>query len=110
MPPELYSLQADGHASKDHSCQGRPLDATFVEDNYYCESGNPEDTFEHGCIYTDDQLWDGQQCEGVCYSNGKSPPWFSVELPNPTTDDIEVRICIAESTYIDDVFIQLLEL
>ena len=26
-------------------------------------------------------------------SNGKSPPWFSVELPNPTIDDIEVRIC-----------------
>jgi hypothetical protein len=40
----------------------------------------------------------------------KSPPWFSVELPNPTTDDIEIRICIAESTYADDVFIQLLEL
>ena len=44
-------------------------------------------------LYSSDPLWDGEQCEGECCSNGKSPPWFSVELPNPTTDDIEVRIC-----------------
>ena len=83
---------------------------SFVGDNYYCESGNPTSRFTHNHLYASDPLWDGQQCEGACCSNGKSPPWFSVELPNPTTDDIEVRICIAESTYADDVFIQLLEL
>ena len=33
-----------------------------------------------------DALRDGQQFEGQCCSNGKSQ-WFSVELPNPTTDD-----------------------
>ena len=45
----------------------------------------------------------------VAAMHGKSPPWFSVELPNPTTDDIEVRLCVPQPTY-DDVAIQLLEL
>ena len=85
------------------------LAPSFVGNNYYCESGNPGSTFTFYQIYGDDPLWDGQQCEGECCSNGKSPPWFSVELPNPTTDDIEVRICNAEST-IDDVPVQQLEL
>ena len=82
----------------------------FVGDNYYCESGNPTNRFTHNHLCTQDRLWDGEQCEGACCGNGKSPPWFSVELSNSTTDDIEVRICIAEGTYADDVLIQLLEL
>ena len=82
---------------------------SFVGNNYYCESGNPTDTFTYNHLYSTDPLWDGQQCEGECCSNGKSPPWFSVALANPTTNDIEVRICIAEKS-LDDVVIQLLEL
>ena len=67
---------------------------SFVGNNYYCESGNPSSTFQHTDVlrYTSDPLWDGQQCEGQCCSNGRTPPWFSVTLANPTTDDIEVRI------------------
>ena len=82
---------------------------SFVGDNYYCESGNPTNTVSHNLLYSGDPLWDGKQCEGECCSNGKSPPWFSVELSNPTTDDIEVRICSGEGTY-DDILVQLLEL
>ena len=81
----------------------------FVGNNYFCESGNPTGTWMENHLYSTDPLWDGQQCEGQCCSNGKSPPWFSVELPNPTTDDIEVRLCVPQPTY-DDVAIQLLEL
>ena len=82
---------------------------SFVRDNYYCESGIPTDTYMRGHLYDSDRLWDGQQCEGECCSNGKSPPWFSVELPNPTTDDIEVRICIPHSN-VKDVALELLEI
>ena len=82
---------------------------SFVGNNYYCESGNPTDSGAGNILYTADPVWDGQQCEGQCCSNGKSPPWFSVALPNTTTDDIEVRICIPEG-YVDDVGIHLLEL
>ena len=84
----------------------------YVGNDYYCESGNPNSTFEHTnlLVYTSDLLWDGQQCEGQCCSNGKSPPWFSVELPNLTTDDIEVRICGTELISNEDTPIKLLEL
>ena len=82
---------------------------SFVSDNYYCESGNPKNTYTSGHLYSSDPLWDGLQCEGECCSNGKSPPWFSVELPNPTTDDIEVRICIPHSSD-NDVALELLDL
>ena len=44
-------------------------------------------------VFSNDPLWDGENCEGTCCSNGKSPPWFSVKLPGPTSDDIEARIC-----------------
>ena len=87
----------------------RVLPPSFVGDNYYCESGNSGISYSFNYLYSSDPLWDGQQCEGECCSNGKSPPWFSVELPNPTTDDIEVRICAPEWTR-DDTPIQLLEL
>ena len=61
-------------------------------------------------LYGNDPLWDGKQCEGQCCSDGKSPPWFSVELTDPITDDIEVRICADESTTNEDTPVSLLEL
>ena len=93
------------------SLSDRVYPPSFVGDNYYCESGNPATTrtFISNHLYSSDPLWDGTQCEGECCSNGKSPPWFSVELPNPTSDDIEVRICSPEGSF-DDTPVQLLEL
>ena len=84
----------------------------FVGNNYYCESGNPTSTFEQTDVfnYTSDPLWDGQQCEGQCCSDGRTPPWFSVTLANPTTDNIEVRICGSEPTTSEDTPISLMEL
>ena len=93
----------------DPSNSGNVPPPSFVGDNYYCESGNPTSMDNITLFYPTDPLWDGQQCEGQCCSNGKSPPWFSVDLPNPTTDDIEVRICVPERS-VDDIVLQLLEL
>ena len=83
--------------------------SSAIGDNYYCESGNPTDTWSM-TFYQNDPLWDGQQCEGTCCTGDKSPPWFSVQLPSPTTDDIAVRICGSESTSNENTPIQLLEL
>ena len=82
---------------------------SFVGDNYYCESGNTASLLANNILFSSDPLWDGDECEGECCSDGKSPPWFSVELTNPTTDDIEVRICTPEPDN-EDVIVQLLEL
>lgn len=70
-----------------------------IRNSSYCESGS-----------SSDPIWDGQQCEGDCCSNGKSPPWFSVVLPSPTMDDLEVRICADQDTDDEDSPISLLEL
>ena len=83
---------------------------SFVGDNYYCESGNPTDTNGIGSLYSADKLWDGKQCEGTCCTGSKSPSWFSVRLPNPTTESIEVRICGDQETDDEDTPIELLEI
>ena len=104
-----YYIKQHNCPCSDPSSPHNQFPPSFVGDDYYCESANSGNSFTNYDLYPDDPLWDGEQCEGECCSNGKSPPWFSVELPNPTTDDIEVRICIAEGSY-DDVLIQILEL
>ena len=98
-------------------CNGGREPPSYVENNYYCESAYKGLT---GCFVTNrffpnDPLWDGQQCdndEGTCCdSNGtNTPPWFSVDLPDSTSDDIEVRICHDQDTTDEDTPLQLLEL
>ena len=82
----------------------------YIGNSYCCESGNSASSYKTNLLYTSDPLWDGQQCEGQCCSNGNSPPWFSVELSNTTTDDIEVRVCGDEGTSNEDTPIQLMEI
>ena len=70
-----------------------PHSTGFVGDDYFCDTGNHEDTYSNS-FHTDDPLWDGAGCGSnstCCEFN--SPPWFCKTLPQPTTDDLEVRIC-----------------
>ena len=82
----------------------------IIGNNYFCESGNPTDGFDRGRLYSSDRLWDGQQCEGSCCEGTQSPPWFSVQLPAPTTDVIKVHICCDQSTTDEDTPIELIEM
>ena len=84
---------------------------SFVGSNYYCESGNPAQAWQ-GRVFPNDKLWDGEQCshEGTCCTGTNTPPWFSVNLGNPTSDDIEVRIMGSESTDNEDTPIELLDI
>ncbi len=84
---------------------------SFVGNNYYCESGNPNSDWQ-GRVFPNDKLWDGEQCshEGTCCTGANTPPWFSVNLSSPTSDDIEVRIMGTESTANEDTPIELLEI
>ena len=84
---------------------------SFVGNNYYCETGNLGNWYVNQ-IFNNDKLWDGKQCEneGSCCGTTKSPPWFSVELSNVTTDNIEVRICGSEGTSNEDTPIELLQI
>ena len=73
-----------------------PLPPSFVGDNYFCDA-------EHNGA-----LWDSMGCTSPCCTFN-SPPWFSVTLSSPTSDDIEVRICSDEMTGNEAVHIRLLE-
>ena len=73
----------------------------FIGQDYFCDTGNRD---RYGYIfYPDDPLWDGQGCGGTstCCSF-YNPPWFCKQLPQPTTDDIELRLCADELTSHDD--------
>ena len=85
---------------------------SYVGDNYYCESAYQGDCVIGNVFFSNDPLWDGQQCdnEGTCCTGANTPPWFSVELPDSTSDDIEVRLCHDQDTTDEDTPIQLLEL
>ena len=68
---------------------------SFVGRNYFCEAGITRYSSGFAFWPNGDPLWDGQGCgptSSCCTFN--SPPWFNVSLSSPTTDDIEVRICM----------------
>ena len=83
----------------------------FVGEDYFCESGNNGAEVSYKIFYPDDPLWDGQNClpsSSCCSLHG--PPYFIKQLPTPTTDDIEARICLNEVSSNEDVAIELVEL
>ena len=88
---------------------------SFVGNDYFCESGNPTSTFSNTMIYTNDPLWDGQGCGAascceLSYPPGVTPPWFCKQLPQTTSDDIEVRLCGDEGNTNEDTPVELIEL
>ena len=84
----------------------------FVDNDYFCESG-VRTLSERGynIFYPDDPLWDGQGCihgNPCCLLN--SPPWFNQTLPTPTTDGIEMRLCMANGASIANIALEHMEL
>ncbi len=82
----------------------------FIDQDYFCETGSRQ-TFKFSIFYPDDPVWDGQGCGGTstcCEFN--HPPWFCKQLPQPTTDDIELRICSDEGISNEDTPIELVEI
>ena len=82
---------------------------SFVGQDYFCDTGSREAV--ESIFYHNDPLWDGQGCGGnstCCEFN--NPPWFCRQLPHPTTDDIELRICGDEDTSNEDTPIEQVEI
>ena len=60
-------------------------------------------------VYNQDPLWDGRGCGSTstcCQFN--NPPWFCKDLPQPTTDDIELRLCV-DQVVNEDIILKLAE-
>ena len=64
----------------------------FVGNDYFCDTGSAQHS--QNILYGDDPLWDGAGCGplNTCCSFN-NPPWFYKQLQQPTTDDIEMRVC-----------------
>jgi len=95
-------------------CVGGRAAPTFVGSDYFCESENPTTTWTH-TLYTSDPLWDGQGCRSPPCCELTSPPgmiapWFCKQLPQATTDDLEVRICGDQPASDEDTPVELIEL
>ena len=82
---------------------------SFIGQDYFCDSAS-RGNFQF-IFYPDDPLWDGAGCgptSSCCSFN--NPPWFCKQLPQPTTDDIELRLCNDESLNDEDIAIETIEL
>ena len=82
----------------------------FVGNDYFCDTGAATDTSTIQFL-RNDPLWDGKGCgptSTCCELN--NPPWFCKQLPAPTSDDIEVRICLFDINGFEDIAIEQIEL
>ena len=85
---------------------------SFILNDYFCDTGNRGHGFNRTAFYSNDRLWDGEGCGSAstcCVFN--TPPWFCKSLPQPTSDDLELRLCnyvYAGNTLISlaDIFIK----
>ena len=78
----------------------------FVGEDYFCDAGNEEFMTNETGLQTD-PLWDGADC--LCCASD-NPPWFYKQLPQPTTDDIEMRVCRDEVSSNENIGIQEIEI
>ena len=69
----------------------------FIGQDYFCDTGSTYHV-QHQ-FYHADPLWDGSGCGPTSSCCGfNNPPWFCKQLPQPTTDDIEMRACTDEGS------------
>ena len=85
--------------------------AAFRIADYFCDTATGR-RFIHSQFYPADPLWDGVGCGplSTCCSFN-NPPWFYKQLPQPTTDNIEMRLCRMDSSVNRiDVLIESIEM
>ena len=113
----IWTFAAAGHEGTgniDHSCPcsnpaSNVVIPPWVGNDYFCDSGGGQ---QYQLIfYADDPLWDGEGCgpTSTCCSLN-NPPWFSKQLPSPTTDDIEMRLCRVNYRRYEDTQVEKIEL
>ena len=84
----------------------------FVGSDYYCETGDNDDTCCDYNLYSNDTVWDGQQCPGIEAPCCTRPnlPWFNKPLSETTTEDIELRMCGDERATNEGTPLEVIEL
>ena len=82
---------------------------SFVGDDYFCDTAATNGNI--GMFYEDDPMWDGAGCgpQNTCCSFNK-PPWFYKKLLQPTTAEIQMRLCRDETMFEEDILIEIVEI
>ena len=82
-----------------------------VGNDFFCDTGNPASGSRSDTFHSDNPLWDGVGCtaDNECCPT-HNPPYFLNTLPQPTTDDIEMRVCRNEGRNNEDIAIETVEI
>ena len=75
----------------------------YVGNDYFCDKGTV------GAYDYSKPMWDAN-CSGDTYCQVNSPPWFFRDLSQPTTDDIEMRLCRDQGRGDEDVLLERVEI
>ena len=89
-----------------------PDPPAFVDDHYYCESGNTGSAPSNHEYYTSDTLWDGYGCHHAnnnCCTN-PDMPWFFRQFSHSINDDVEARLCHSNFFSYEDILVESIEL
>ena len=84
----------------------------FVGDDYFCDSVEPVNLWGTGTgfyFYPNNALWDGQNLLNECYGRN-DPPWFYKTLLTPTSNDIQLRMCLVDADTGSNIAIEIIEL
>ena len=113
------NVQQSSNYSALSNCQCTNTEVTWpyqlpsiIGNDYFCDTGNPgPDNMDVDAFYTEDPLWDGAGCDTIsscCKFN--TPPWFCKTLIEPTSDDLEIRLCNALDSDFGDKLITFMDI
>ena len=90
-------------------CDGGAPPPGFVGGAYFCESPIETEVAVASVFHLNNVLWDGEECgtNSDCCTR-LSHPFFVKQLEQPTTDDIDLRLC--KGSGITDVALELVEI
>ena len=85
------------------------LPPAFVGNDYFCDTG--ASGHFNFAFQPDDPLWDGAGCGplNTCCSFN-NPPWFYRQLPQHTTDDIEMRLCFDQGGGDEGMVVEMVDI
>ena len=86
-----------------HHCPCGPAPA-FVGNDYFC------DGVDTRTINLNNPMWDGEDCGSNTCCSFNTPPWFYKQLSQPTTDNVEMRVCRDQDRRDEDVAIEAVEI
>ena len=108
----IWTFAAVNRGNRTGSCCTSSSRPDSVGNNFFCDTGNlASSNVRNSKFYTSHRLWDGDWCttDNQCCSKD-NPPYFHKTLPQPNTDNIEMRVCRNEAVTDEDIAIESVEI